>query len=71
MNCFVLRVAGVWGVGQSLLLFGAWTSGRRPRAEGETPRGQRGPRRHRRRPACACIRRAALGCFIIPPGAPH
>ena len=40
MNCFVLRVDGVWGMGPMLfaICYGAWASGRRPRAEGETPR---------------------------------
>ena len=69
MNCFVFNVVvdGVWGVGQSLLLFGAWTSGRRPCSGlGDTARRRcrRGPRRHRRRPALRM--RAALNCFFNP-----
>ena len=65
MNCFVLRVDGVLcGPRRGLLSLLGLVDG--APEEGKDTARRRGLRRHRRALVCACVRRAALGCFINP-----
>ena len=64
MNCFVLRVDGVLCPRSGLLSLLRLVDG--APEEGKDTARRRELRRHRRALVCACVRRAALGCFINP-----
>ena len=70
MICFVFRVDGVWGVGQSLLCSVLGLVGGAPAQGwvGDTARRcRRGPRRHHRRPALRMRTSRGAGLFHQPP----
>ena len=72
MNCFVLRVDGVWGVGPMLFtavtVLGGQVGGAPGLGGGDTARRRcrRGPRRHRRRPALRMRTSRGAELFHVP-----